>query len=149
MMQGGGECPAANKIGAGPAAPLPDHGICLPISLNAKADGCARLARGRAKTDVGAMQDRLDSICAQVLQHAVSPYYESPVPRLVVATQCAPTSGVATVYEPVTCLILPTDIQDFSATDPDFSKTHMSDEDIERAIADIKAALNRYHHGKK
>lgn len=52
------------------------------------------------------MQDRLDSICAQVLRHAVSPYYETPVPRLVVATQCAPTSGVATVYEPVTCLIL-------------------------------------------
>lgn len=44
---------------------------------------------------------------------------------------------------------LPTDIQDFSATDPDFSKTHMSDEDIERAIADIKAALKRYHHGNK
>jgi len=44
---------------------------------------------------------------------------------------------------------LPTDIQDFSATDPDFSKTQMSDQDIERAIADIKAALKRYHHGKK
>lgn len=44
---------------------------------------------------------------------------------------------------------LPTDVQDFSATDPDFSKTHMSDEDIERAIADIKAALKRYHHGNK
>lgn len=44
---------------------------------------------------------------------------------------------------------LPTDIQDFTATDPDFTKTHMSDEDIERAIADIKAALKRYSHGKK
>jgi serine/threonine protein phosphatase PrpC len=44
---------------------------------------------------------------------------------------------------------LPTDVQDFSATDPDFGKTHMSDEEIERAIADIKAALKRYHHGKK
>lgn len=52
------------------------------------------------------MKERLESICAQVLRHAVSPYYETPVPRLVVATQCAPTSGVATVYEPVTCLIL-------------------------------------------
>ncbi|MBA3940722.1 MAG: AraC family transcriptional regulator [Sphingopyxis sp.] len=52
------------------------------------------------------MQDRLDAMCAQVMPHAVSPYYETPVPRLVVATQCAPTSGVATVYEPVTCLIL-------------------------------------------
>lgn len=106
MMQGGGDCPDPSKIGHAPAASLPDHGICLPISLKAEARGSARLARGRAKTDVGAMQDRLDSICAQVLRHAVSPYYESPVPRLVVATQCAPTSGVATVYEPVTCLIL-------------------------------------------
>ena len=44
---------------------------------------------------------------------------------------------------------LPTDIQDFSATDPDFSKTQMSDQDIERAIADIKAALKRYQHGKE
>jgi hypothetical protein len=44
---------------------------------------------------------------------------------------------------------LPTDIQDFTATDPDFSKMHMSDEDIERAIADIKTALKRYNPGKK
>lgn len=52
------------------------------------------------------MQDRLESICAQVLRHAVSPYYETPVPGLVVATQCAPTSGIANVYEPIACLIL-------------------------------------------
>ena len=44
---------------------------------------------------------------------------------------------------------LPTDIQDFTATDPDFAKMHMSDEDIERAIADIKTALKRYNPGKK
>ena len=44
---------------------------------------------------------------------------------------------------------LPTDIRDFTATDPDFTKTHMSDEEIERAIADIKAALKRYQHEKK
>jgi len=44
---------------------------------------------------------------------------------------------------------LPTDVQDFSATDPDFAKTPMTDEEIERAIADIKAALKRYNPGKK
>ena len=44
---------------------------------------------------------------------------------------------------------LPTDLQDFNATDPDFSRTNMSDEDIERAISDIKVALKRYNHGKK
>ena len=106
MGQGGGECPDPVKIGAPPATSLPDYGIRLPDPLKTRAGGRARLARGRVKSDVGAMQDRLDSICAQVLRHAVSPYYETPVPRLVVATQCAPTSGVATVYEPVTCLIL-------------------------------------------
>lgn len=106
MGQGGGECAAADKIGDAPAASLPDYGICLPDPLKAERIVGALLARECAKTDVGAMQDRLDSICAQVLRHAVSPYYESPVPRLVVATQCAPTNGIATVYEPVTCLIL-------------------------------------------
>ena len=36
---------------------------------------------------------------------------------------------------------LPTDVQDFTATDLDFLR--MSDEDIEEAIADIKAALRK------
>lgn len=36
---------------------------------------------------------------------------------------------------------LPTDVQDFTATDPDFLR--MSDADIEKAIADIKAALRK------
>jgi PPM family protein phosphatase len=44
---------------------------------------------------------------------------------------------------------LPTDVQDFSRTDPDFPKAHMSDEEIERAIEDIKAALKRYNDGKQ
>jgi serine/threonine protein phosphatase PrpC len=36
---------------------------------------------------------------------------------------------------------LPTDVQDLTATEPDFLR--MSDEDIEKAIADIKAALRK------
>jgi serine/threonine protein phosphatase PrpC len=36
---------------------------------------------------------------------------------------------------------LPTDVQDFTATDPDFLR--MSDEDIDKAIAEIKAALRK------
>lgn len=44
---------------------------------------------------------------------------------------------------------LPTDVQDFSATDPDFTQAPMSDEEIEHAIADIKAALQRYNPGKR
>src|SRR5512146_182300 len=37
---------------------------------------------------------------------------------------------------------LPTDVQDFSASEPDFMR--MSDEDIEREIAEIKAALRKH-----
>jgi serine/threonine protein phosphatase PrpC len=41
---------------------------------------------------------------------------------------------------------LPTDVQDF--TDPGLA-AHMTDAEIERAIADIKAALKQYSDGKK
>ena len=51
----------------------------------------------------------------------------------------------AAVQTTVPSYDLPTDVQDFSATDPDFSNTQMSDEDIERAIADIKAALRKHN----
>ena len=37
---------------------------------------------------------------------------------------------------------LPTDVQDFTATDPDYMR--MSDEEIEREIAEIKAALRKH-----
>ena len=43
---------------------------------------------------------------------------------------------------------LPTDVQDFTATDPDFLRSQMSDEEIESAIADIKAALRKQNPGK-
>jgi len=54
-------------------------------------------------------------------------------------------AGPATVpnFEP------PTDIRNFGTKKPEPAKTHMSDEEIERAIADIKAALKRYQHGKE
>ena len=55
----------------------------------------------------------------------------------VAAADSAAAEGPRTVpsYE------LPTDVQDFTATDPDFLR--MSDEDIDKAIADIKAALRK------
>ncbi|MBK8062983.1 MAG: serine/threonine-protein phosphatase [Betaproteobacteria bacterium] len=40
---------------------------------------------------------------------------------------------------------MPTDVQDFTATDPEFGRQHMSDEDIERAIAEIRDALKKHH----
>jgi serine/threonine protein phosphatase PrpC len=42
---------------------------------------------------------------------------------------------------------LPTDVRDFSATDPDFM--HMTDADIERQIAEIKKALKKHEPVKK
>jgi serine/threonine protein phosphatase PrpC len=51
---------------------------------------------------------------------------------------------VAPANEPLTLPFheLPTDVQDFAATEPDFMR--MSDEDIEREIAEIKAALRKH-----
>ncbi|KTE38045.1 MULTISPECIES: AraC family transcriptional regulator [unclassified Sphingopyxis] len=52
------------------------------------------------------MQERLDSLRAHVMRHVDSPYYEAPIPRVVISRMTGPTSGTATLYEPVTCLIL-------------------------------------------
>ena len=41
---------------------------------------------------------------------------------------------------------VPTDVRDFSATEPDFMR--MSDEDIERQIAEIRQALRKNEQGK-
>ena len=51
--------------------------------------------------------------------------------------------------EPVTVPMddMPTDVRDFSATDPDFM--HMTDADIERQIAEIKKALKKHEPAKK
>src|SRR5579862_818675 len=51
--------------------------------------------------------------------------------------------------EPVTVPMdeMPTDVKDFTATDPDFM--HMTDADIERQIAEIKKALKKHERGKK
>ena len=85
---------------------LPDHGVRLPISLNTGAALAARLALFGGASDVVAMQDRLDSLRSQVMRHVDSQYYEAPIPRVVISRMTGPTSGTATLYEPVTCLIL-------------------------------------------
>ena len=57
--------------------------------------------------------------------------------------------AVPAPVEPVTVPMdeMPTDVKDFSATDPDFMK--MTDADIERQIAEIKKALKKNDPGKK
>jgi len=57
--------------------------------------------------------------------------------------------AVPAPVEPVTVPMdeLPTDVRDFTATEPDFM--HMSDAEIERQIDDIKQALKKREPGKK
>ena len=52
------------------------------------------------------MQATIDSVRKQAMRHANSPYCATAIPRVVLASMSEPTSGMATVYEPVTCLIL-------------------------------------------
>jgi serine/threonine protein phosphatase PrpC len=57
--------------------------------------------------------------------------------------------AVAAPAEPMTVPMdeAPTDVRDFTATEPDFM--HMSDADIERQIAEIKKALRKHDPAKK
>jgi serine/threonine protein phosphatase PrpC len=57
--------------------------------------------------------------------------------------------AVAAPVEPVTVPMeeMPTDVRDFTATEPDFM--HMSDAEIERQIAEIKKALQKHDPAKK
>jgi len=57
--------------------------------------------------------------------------------------------AVPAPVEPMTVPMeeLPTDVRDFTATEPDFM--HMSDADIERQIAEIKKALAKHDPAKK
>jgi len=52
------------------------------------------------------MQDGLEPIRRQAMRHANSPYDETVIPRVALATLTAPSSGIVSIYEPVTCLIL-------------------------------------------
>jgi serine/threonine protein phosphatase PrpC len=58
-------------------------------------------------------------------------------------------TAVPAPVEPVTVPMdeAPTDVRDFSATDPDFM--HMSDADIENQIAEIKKALKKHDPGRR
>jgi serine/threonine protein phosphatase PrpC len=57
--------------------------------------------------------------------------------------------AVAAPAEPMTVPMeeVPTDVRDFTATEPDF--LHMSDAEIERQIAEIKQALAKHDPAKK
>lgn len=85
---------------------LPNHGDRLPIPVKEPRRRVDGLALTRAMTNLVTMQDMLDTMREKVMRHAVSPYYETPIPRVILSSLNAPNCGNATVYEPVTCLIL-------------------------------------------
>ncbi len=93
----------------------------LTMDLPEAASGLATLAEQRA----GPQCDNVTVLAMRWGEDEVMP------------AQAAPVAGPRTVpsYE------LPTDVQDFTATDPDFLR--MSDEDIDTAIAELKAALRK------
>lgn len=72
---------------------------------------------------------RCDNISVLAIQ-----WHDKPVPAPV-EPNTVPMDGV------------PTDVKDFTATEPDFM--HMSDADIERQIAEIKKALKKNDPGQK
>jgi PPM family protein phosphatase len=93
----------------------------------------------------------LDGMKAKELQQAVTDVASQAEARA--GAQCDNVSVLAMAWgegelapadEPFTLPFhdLPTDVQDFTATDPDFMR--MSDEEIEREIAEIKAALRKH-----
>jgi PPM family protein phosphatase len=93
----------------------------------------------------------LDGMKAKELQQAVTDVASQAEARA--GAQCDNISVLAMAWgegelapadEPFTLPFhdLPTDVQDFTATDPDFMR--MSDEEIEREIAEIKAALRKH-----
>jgi serine/threonine protein phosphatase PrpC len=93
----------------------------------------------------------LDGLGAKYLSEAVAALGALAEARA--GAQCDNVSALALAWgegevtlsdEPFTVPFhdLPTDVQDFTATEPDYMR--MSEEDIEREIAEIKAALRRY-----
>src|SRR3546814_14814332 len=52
------------------------------------------------------MADILDPMRRRALRHASPEGFETAIPRLMLAARSLPESGMASVYEPVACLIL-------------------------------------------
>jgi serine/threonine protein phosphatase PrpC len=93
----------------------------------------------------------LDGLNATELSHAVFTF--AALAEAQAGAQCDNVSVLALAWgegevapsdEPFTLPFheLPTDVQDFATSEPDYMR--MSDEDIEREIAEIKAALRRH-----
>src|SRR3546814_272253 len=66
----------------------------------------SKLAPGAITADGKPMADILDPMRRRALRHASPEGFETAIPRLMLAARSLPESGMASVYEPVACLIL-------------------------------------------
>src|SRR3546814_10203889 len=94
------------QIAARPRKPLPYHGVFLPIAINRSSKFRGKLAPGVITADGKPMADILDPMRRRALRHASPEGFETAIPRLMLAARSLPESGMASVYEPVACLIL-------------------------------------------
>jgi PPM family protein phosphatase len=99
--------------------PLSDREIVAGLQAAPLADAVARLA-AEAQARAGAQSDNVSALAVAWGEDAV-PFRDGP--------RTVPLAEMST------------ELQDFGATDPEFLR--LSDEDIERAIAEIKEALKR------
>lgn len=99
--------------------PLSDREIVAGLQAAPPAEAVARLA-AEAQERAGARSDNVSALAVAWGEEA-EPFRDGP--------RTVPLAEMST------------EVQDFGATDPEFLR--LSDEDIERAIAEIKQALNR------
>jgi serine/threonine protein phosphatase PrpC len=104
--------------------PLSERQIIAGLESGTLGEGLARLC-SLAEERAGPECDNISALALAWHEDAV-PWREGP--------RTVPLAGMST------------EVQDFGATDPDYLR--MSDEDIERAIAEIKAALARHKEKK-
>jgi len=80
--------------------------IACPI-LSASAKNRTKGLRGRAAMPMfGPMQDRLETMCRRVMRHTDGVARECAIPRLGIGIARQPSTPVATLYEPMICLVL-------------------------------------------
>lgn len=78
----------------------------VPDRINGLPDPISLLAHARSKCDLTSMQELLDRMCTRVRRHTDGLRLDTPVPRLGLAVAGQHSTPVATVYEPMICLVL-------------------------------------------
>lgn len=82
---------------------LPNRLECLPDPINTIG---GRLAPAQAATDVAAMEEQLATLRAHVARHIDGRLCDTIVPGVTLGFATEPSTPVATVYEPMVCLVI-------------------------------------------